>query len=265
MNKTTFHIEKMDCPSEEQIIRMKLEGFSDIKSLNFDIPNRKLVVYHIDDATDIHQKLNSLNFNTSLVETTIAEELVLPLAQEVDKKLLWIVLLINFVLFLIEIIAGLIAGSMGLLADSLDMLADSLVYGLALFAIGKSIVFKKNIAKASGYIQLLLAIWGFVEVIKRFYGLESLPHINTMILISLLALLGNAACLYFLQKSRSEEAHMKASMIFTSNDIVINLGIILAALTIYFTQSSYPDLIIGAIVFVIVARGAFRILNLSKS
>lgn len=265
MNKTSFHIAKMDCPSEEQIIRMKLEGFTKIKSLNFDIPNRKLVVFHEDDALDIHQKLDSLNFNTSFIETIVVEELVLPLAQEVDKKLLWIVLLINFALFLIEIIAGLIADSMGLLADSLDMLADSLVYSLALFAIGKSIIFKKNIAKTSGYLQLLLAIWGFVEVIKRFYGLENLPHVHTMILISLLALLGNAACLYFLQKSRSEEAHMKASMIFTSNDIVINLGVILAALTIYFTQSSYPDLIIGAIVFVIVARGAFRILNLSKS
>ncbi|KHJ38128.1 cadmium, cobalt and zinc/H(+)-K(+) antiporter [Pedobacter glucosidilyticus] len=265
MNKTSFYIEKMDCPSEEQIIRMKLEDFPTIKSLNFDIPNRKLVVYHEDDAIDIHQQLDSLHFNTSLIETTVAEELVLPLAQEVDKKLLWIVLLINFALFLIEIIAGLIADSMGLLADSLDMLADSLVYSLALFAIGKSIIFKKNIAKTSGYLQLLLAIWGFVEVIKRFYGLENLPHVHIMILISLLALLGNAACLYVLQKSRSKEAHMQASMIFTSNDVVVNIGVILAALMVYFTQSPYPDLIIGAIVFIIVARGAFRILNLSKA
>jgi Co/Zn/Cd efflux system component len=264
MNKTSFHIAKMDCPSEEQIIRMKLEGFTKIKSLNFDIPNRKLVVFHEDDALDIHQKLDSLNFNTSFIETIVVEELALPLAQEVDKKLLWIVLLINFTLFLVEIIAGFIAGSMGLLADSLDMLADSLVYSLALFAIGKSIIFKKNIAKTSGYIQLLLAVWGFIEVIKRFYGLENIPDVHTMILISLLALLGNAACLYFLQKSGSNEAHMRASMIFTSNDVVINIGVILAALLVSFTQSSYPDLIIGAIVFVIVARGAFRILKISK-
>jgi Co/Zn/Cd efflux system component len=265
MNKTTFRIEKMDCPSEEQIIRMKLEGFSKIKSLDFDIPQRKLVVYHENTATDIHQKLDSLNFNTSLVETAIADELDIPIPQEADKKLLWIVLAINFALFLIEIIAGLIAGSMGLLADSLDMLADSFVYGLALFAVGKSALFKNNIAKASGYFQLLLAIWGFIEVIKRFYGLEILPHITTMIWISSLALIGNAACLYFLQKSKSKEVHMQASMIFTSNDVFVNIGVILAAIMVYFTKSPYPDLIIGALVFVIVARGAFRILNLSKT
>lgn len=264
MNKTTFHIEKMDCPSEEQIIRMKLDGFSNIKSLNFDIPNRKLLVYHEDAAAEIHQKLDSLNFNTSLIESVVADELDVPIPQEADKKLLWIVLSINFALFMIEIIAGLIAGSMGLLADSLDMLADSFVYGLALFAIGKSVFFKKNIAKASGYFQLLLAVWGFIEVIKRFYGLESLPQINTMIWISSLALIGNTACLYFLQKSKSKEAHMQASMIFTSNDVFVNIGVILAAIMIYFTSSPYPDLIIGALVFIIVARGALRILNLSK-
>jgi hypothetical protein len=42
MQKTIFNITKMDCPSEEQLIRMKLQKFDEIKSLEFDIPNRKL-------------------------------------------------------------------------------------------------------------------------------------------------------------------------------------------------------------------------------
>jgi len=44
MNKTIFEISKMDCPSEENIIRIKLDGMPGIKNLTFDIANRKLTV-----------------------------------------------------------------------------------------------------------------------------------------------------------------------------------------------------------------------------
>ena len=57
---------------------------------------------------------------------------------------------------------------------------------------------------------------------------------------------------------------MKASMIFTSNDVIINLGVIIAALLVNWLNSSLPDLIIGGVVFVLVVQGAFRILKLSK-
>ena len=53
MLRTTFNISKMDCPSEERIIRMKLEGLTNIQSLQFDIPSRKLEVCHTDSYDDI--------------------------------------------------------------------------------------------------------------------------------------------------------------------------------------------------------------------
>ncbi|MDZ7612423.1 MAG: hypothetical protein U5K51_00860 [Flavobacteriaceae bacterium] len=62
--------------------------------------------------------------------------------------------------------------------------------------------------------------------------------------MSILALIGNGLCLYLLQKSKSKEAHMQASMIFTSNDVIVNLGVILAGGLVYLTNSKYPDLIV---------------------
>jgi Co/Zn/Cd efflux system component len=53
-------------------------------------------------------------------------------------------------------------------------------------------------------------------------------------------------------------------MIFTSNDVIVNIGVIIAGTLVYFTHSKYPDLIVGTIVFGLVAKGAFRILKLSK-
>jgi Co/Zn/Cd efflux system component len=265
MQKTIFKIPKMDCPSEEQIIRMKLADLTNINSLEFDIPNRQLTVFHTSHYEPIFQRLDSLKFDTSVISSiSLDEHETITSNTEQERRLLWKVLVINLSFFVLELTTGFISNSMGLVADSLDMLADSFVYGLALFAVAGSITRKKNIAKSAGYFQLTLAMLGFIEVIRRFVGLETVPTFQTMIIISILALIANGLCLYLLQKSKSKEAHMQASMIFTSNDVIANLGVILAGVLVYLTNSKYPDLIVGTIVFVIVGRGAFKILKLSK-
>lgn len=264
MQKTTFKITKMDCPSEEQMIRMKLEDLTNIQSLEFDITNRLLHVFHIDNNEQIFQRLDTLKFDTSILSTVSVDNFAATDNQNDERKTLWIVLIINFLFFTIEIVTGLISNSMGLVADSLDMLADSIVYGLALIAVGGTVVRKKNIAKFAGYFQILLAVIGFIEVVRRFIGVEKMPDFQTMIFVSIVALIANVICLYLLQKRKSKEAHMQASMIFTSNDIIINSEVITAGFLVNWLDSGYPDLIIGAIVFVIVARGAYRILQLSK-
>ena len=144
------------------------------------------------------------------------------------------------------------------------MLADAFVYGISLFAVGGTLIRKKKIAKIAGYFQITLAVIGFVEVLRRFFGVEKMPDFSTMIIVSVFALIANGICLYLLQKSKSKEAHMQASMIFTSNDVVINLGVITAGVLVNWLDSSKPDLIIGTIVFILVVQGAVRILKLAK-
>jgi Co/Zn/Cd efflux system component len=144
------------------------------------------------------------------------------------------------------------------------MLADSFVYGISLFAVGGTLTRKKKIAKLAGYFQIILAVIGFIEVLRRFFGVEKIPDFSTMIIVSVFALIANGICLYLLQKSKSNEAHMQASMIFTSNDVVINLGVITAGILVNWLDSSKPDLIIGTIVFMLVIQGALRILKLGK-
>jgi Co/Zn/Cd efflux system component len=263
MNKTIFEIARMDCPAEENLIRLKLEEIESIHSLDFDIPNRKLTIYHSDRLDEIETALHPLNLNEKLLTTEHSEQDVVS-EHSNQRNLLWTVFFINFGFFVVEIGAGFISQSIGLVADSLDMLADSIVYGLSLFALGGTIVLKKRIATVSGFFQILLALLGFIEVIRRFIGFEALPDFKTMIIISLLALVGNAICLSLLQRSKSQEAHMKASMIFTSNDVIINIGVIIAALLVNWLSSNKPDLIVGAIVFVLVMQGALRILKLGK-
>lgn len=254
----------MDCPSEENLIRIKLEGIASIKNLDFDISNRQLSIYHVGEIDQIERSILELNLGSRKLSTEPSNYTELSESSN-QRKLLWTVLAINFAFFLIEMTTGIISKSMGLVADSLDMLADSFVYGLSLFAVGGTLIKKKRIAKLAGYFQITLALIGFMEVLRRFFGSEKLPDFSTMIIVSLFALIANGICLYLLQKSKSkEEAHMKASMIFTSNDVIINLGVIVAGLLVLWLKSNKPDLIIGTIVFILVIQGALRILKLGK-
>jgi Co/Zn/Cd efflux system component len=264
MEKTIFEINKMDCPSEENLIRMKLDGISNIANLDFDIPNRKLTVFHNGQIDQIEKSVIELNLGGKKISTEQTDQTNFK-ENTNQKKLLWTVLGINFAFFVIEMTTGLISKSMGLVADSLDMLADSFVYGISLFAVGGTLTRKKRIAKLAGYFQITLAVIGFIEVLRRFFGAEKLPDFSTMIIVSIFALIANGICLYLLQKSKSkEEAHMKSSMIFTSNDVIINLGVITAGILVNWLNSNKPDLIIGTIVFVLVIQGAIRILKLGK-
>jgi Co/Zn/Cd efflux system component len=55
---------------------------------------------------------------------------------------------------------------------------------------------------------------------------------------------------------------MKASHIFSANDVLANAGVIAAGVLVAWTGSAYPDLIIGTAIGLIVLNGARRILQL---
>lgn len=163
-------------------------------------------------------------------------------------------------MFVVEVVSGWIADSMGLIADSLDMLADAFVYGVALWAVGTSARRKVSAATASGVVQLALAFSVVLETLRRWFA-GSEPLSSLMIGISLAALAANAACVFLLRKHRHGEVHMRASWIFSTTDVQVNIGVILAGLLVMTTGSPLPDLIIGLMVCGLVVRSGVRILK----
>lgn len=262
MQRTSFHVPSMDCAAEENLVRMKLDDVASVRAVDVDLSERSVSVLHEGDVDGVTGAMDALGLGACVVETVdaSAEEAI---QGTVDRGVLWTVLLINLGFFAIEMTTGLVSRSMGLVADSLDMLADALVYGMSLAAVGGTLGRKKAIATWSGYLQLTLAGIGFVEVLRRVFGTETIPDFRTMIVVSILALGANVVSLVLLQRSKSQEVHMRATMIFTSNDIVINLGVVSAGVLVLGLGSAVPDLIIGAIVFAVVIRGAVRILKLA--
>lgn len=177
-----------------------------------------------------------------------------------QKRLLWILLAINGVMFVVEIGIGILAESMGLIADSLDMLADAAVYGIGLYAVGRSHSIKITAATISGFFQVVLGIGILTEIVRRFiFGSEPEPLL--MIGIGLLALIANVVCLALISKHRDGEIHMRASWIFSKNDVIANTGVIVAGVLVHLMDSRIPDLLIGSLIVLVVLRGGFAIIR----
>src|SRR5690606_837465 len=166
-----YRVPKMDCPSEEGMIRMALDSIEPRVLLEFDTPNRKVRVFHGDNGATIEERMRSLGLGATLEKTTPVGEEDLVLAREkeeataqVEAGILKWLLAINGVMFVVELTVGWLAQSTGLIADSLDMFADAAVYGVALYAVGHSVRMKLRAAHLSGWLQLILALGVLAEV-----------------------------------------------------------------------------------------------------
>ena len=180
-----------------------------------------------------------------------------------QARVLWMVLGINAAMFVAEFIAGVIAQSTGLIADSLDMLADAAVYCVSLYAVGRSASLKNRAATLSGVLQILLAVSVAVEILRRTI-MGSEPEPSLMIGVSLIALVANVICLALIAKHRDGEVHMRASWVFSKNDVVANVGVIAAGGLVLLLDAHWPDLVIGALIVFVVLRGGISILADAK-
>lgn len=178
----------------------------------------------------------------------------------IERRVLVIALTLNLMMFVVGLIAGLLAESTSLLADSLDMLADASAYTIGLFAIGRSLQFKSAAAKLSGSLLLFLGLGILVEVAYRGWK-GSFPESHIMIIVAFISLIVNTFVLHKLGQLRQEEAHLRASWLFTRADIVVNIGVICSGILVAFTNSRYPDLVVGFIVSLYVIKEATGIIK----
>ena len=264
MKKTVIRIAKMDCPSEIKMIEGMMERTSPQSRMEFDLQERAVTFYHDCDEAMIINGLESISLPGEVLSSSAIEIADVPDAKSsVEAKTLKYLLGINLTMFFVEVFVGLYAESTGLVADGLDMLADSLVYGVSLYAVGRSLKVKNQAAYLSGVLQISLGVLCLLEVARKLY-FGSEPLSSYMISISIIALIANVWCLALIHKHKDGEVHMKARWIFSANDVIVNSGVIVSGILVYFFQSNIPDLVIGAIVSAIVVRGGLVIIRMSN-
>lgn len=193
-----------------------------------------------------------------------AQELEQIARQADQRRVLVAVLAINALMFVLEFGAGVAAGSSALMADASDMLGDALVYGVSLYALARSDRWKALAALLKGGLILLLAAGIAINIlVKLSSGVP--PSSTLMLLFGGLALVANLTCLLLLWRFRREDVNMSSTFECSRNDVISNVGVLIAAGLVALTASPWPDILIGSIMVAIFLRSAMRVMTEAKA
>jgi len=181
-----------------------------------------------------------------------------------ERHILIIVLILNACMFVAEFGAGILSHSTALLADSLDMFADAFVYGLSLFALGRDQIWRNHAALANGILQLLIGLGIAMEAVNKL-SIETIPVADIMGIFGILALVINTVCFVLLKQFRDGDINLRAVWICSRNDMLANMGVLLAAMLVVVTRSAWPDIIIGLLIASVIVHSAWKIVYESTS
>jgi cation diffusion facilitator family transporter len=177
-----------------------------------------------------------------------------------QRRVLIIVMIINFAMFVVEFGGGVLAHSSALMADSVDMFGDAVVYALSLYALGRGRRWEAGAALTKGVIILLFGVAVLIEIgDKLVHGLP--PSSSLMLGIGGAALAANVVCLTLLWRFRNQNVNMSSTFECSRNDVASNIGVLAAAGLVAVTGSAWPDVAVGAVIALIFLRSAWHVLS----
>ncbi|MCX7556640.1 cation diffusion facilitator family transporter [Xanthomonadaceae bacterium JHOS43] len=176
------------------------------------------------------------------------------------RRVLWAALLINAAMFGIEISAGLQARSVSLLADSVDFFGDAANYGISLMVLGMTLTWRARAALLKG---LTMGAFGLFVLGRAAWSAATgtVPEPMTMGAIGALALLANVSVAAMLYAWREGDANMRSVWLCSRNDAIGNLAVMAAALGVFGTGRSWPDLAVSVVMGVLALTAARSVIH----
>ncbi|ACG80215.1 Co/Zn/Cd efflux system component (plasmid) [Phenylobacterium zucineum HLK1] len=176
------------------------------------------------------------------------------------RRALWIVVLINVGYGLVEIVAGFVARSQALKADALDFMGDGLITFLGLLAIGWSLVWRARSALIQGLFLAALGVGVLLNTAYRVLVLNQ-PEAELMGVFGVIALVANVAAALILIPHRAGDANVRAVWLFSRNDALGNLAVVIAAGLVFWTRTAWPDLVVAVIISGLFLQSAWSIIR----
>ena len=166
------------------------------------------------------------------------------------RRVLWIALVANVVMFGVEVVASAFSGSTALAADAADFLGDSANYALSLGALAVGGAWLSRVALLKG---AAMSVYGIAVLAyaawRAWLGVP--PEAMTMGVVGLLALAVNLGVALLLYRFREGDANMRSVWLCTRNDVIANLLVLVAAAGVVGTGTVWPDVAVAAILAVL--------------
>jgi Co/Zn/Cd efflux system component/copper chaperone CopZ len=248
-----YHVTGMDCTDcvakIEKATRM-VAGIEDVRvSLTSQVMTLRLQNGSAPLA-QVEQTVTGLGYQLDRLDGQGGDADAAPSASHLTpgyKRALWIVVLLNAGYGVIEMVGGFLSDSQALKADALDFMGDGLISFLGLLAIAWRPVWRARSALIQGIFLGTLGVFVLASTIYR-VAVQEQPEAELMGAFGLVALVVNVAAALLLLPHRSGDANARAVWLFSRNDALGNLAVVIAAGFVAWLDSPWPDLVVAFVI-----------------
>lgn len=259
-----YRVTGMDCSSCAAKIEDAARKLPGIQDVRVSIASQEMTLRLVDDAPlpELERTITALGYQLARVGEDDSDDKVPELSHVTPayKRALWIVVLLNVGYGLIEIVGGFIAGSQSVKADALDFLGDGLISFLGLIAVGWGLAARAKAALLQGIFLGVLGLGVLALTVYRALVLEQ-PAAELMGILGLIALGINVAAAVVLIPHRHGDANVRAVWLFSRNDAIGNLAVVVAAILVTWTHTPWPDLVVALIIAGLFLQSAYLIVR----
>lgn len=180
------------------------------------------------------------------------------------RRILWLALVINFLMFGVELAGGLTAGSVALLADAVDFLGDAGNYAVSLLVLGAAAVWRARTALLKG---ATMGVYGVFVLGRAAWCvmLGTVPEPALMGAVGLAALVANGTVAALLYAYRDGDANMRSVWLCTRNDAIGNVAVMLAAAGVFGTGSGWPDIGVAVVMGLLAVSAAVQVIGQARA
>jgi cation diffusion facilitator family transporter len=176
------------------------------------------------------------------------------------RRILWIALTVNVVMFLVEVVAGWSAGSLSLLADAVDFAGDAINYAVSLAVLASALAWRARAAVLKAVSMMGFGLYVLGAAVWSVWNGE-VPQAGTMGAVAVAALLANVGVAWLLYAFRDGDANMRSVWLCSRNDAIGNVAVLIAALGVFGTGTAWPDLIVAGFMGALALRGGWAVIQ----
>jgi Co/Zn/Cd efflux system component/copper chaperone CopZ len=259
-----YRVTGMDCPSCAAKIEGAARKIAGLRNVKVSIASEIMTLQLEESAAapQVEQAVTTLGYHLARLDGQ-GDNDELPDLKHVTpayKRALWIVVLLNVGYGLIEMVGGFLAGSQALKADALDFLGDGLITFLGLMAVGWSLAWRARSALIQGLFLGALGLGVLAATAYRVFVLNT-PEPALMGIFGAIALAVNVGAAFVLLPHRSGDANVRAVWLFSRNDAIGNLAVVIAAGFVAWTGTPWADLVVAATVAGLFLQSAWSIIR----
>jgi Co/Zn/Cd efflux system component/copper chaperone CopZ len=258
-----YRVTGMDCSSCAEKIQAAVGRLEGVQDVRVSIASGRMTLKVADARVGPSAEAAATALGYRVERLTTGQDETPPAGTHLSaayRRALWMVVLINLGYGVVEIGAGFVAGSQALKADALDFVGDGLISFLGLLAIGWSLAWRARSALLQGVFLALLGLGVLLNTGYRVLVLNQ-PEAELMGVFGALALVANVAAAVVLLPHRAGDANARAVWLFSRNDALGNLAVVVAAGLVYLTRSPWPDLGVAVIIAGLFLHSAWSIIR----